>query len=211
MPALLLLFIIMPIVEITVLIQVGSVIGVLPTVLIVVLTAILGSAMLRHQGLATLAKARQRMDKGEMPAHELVEGLMLVIGGVLLLTPGFVTDAMGFLCLVPVTRHWIASRLGKGALLRMRVTGGAAPGSGPGASSGHRAGVRARREPRTVGEGVSDAASAQDAESIDTPGATGGAPTGHGTSTGQAGADQAPTSSSGSSSDAIDGDFRRVD
>ena len=132
MPILLLLFILMPIVEIAVLIQVGSAIGALSTIAIVVLTAILGTVMLRQQGLSTLARARQRLDAGEMPALQLVEGLLLLVGGVLLLTPGFVTDAIGFACLIPFTRRWLANRVASRSVIGMAgVTIGSA-GAQPG-------------------------------------------------------------------------------
>ena len=108
MPFALILFIAMPIIEIAVLLRVGDSLGWLLTLGIVVFTAVLGTAMLRQQGLATLNKARQRMSSGEMPAEQLLEGLLLMVGGVLLLTPGFVTDAFGFACLVPWTRQWLA-------------------------------------------------------------------------------------------------------
>lgn len=111
MPYALFLFIAMPIIEIALLLRVGEAFGWLPTLLVVIVTAIVGSAMLRQQGLATLNKARQRMGVGEMPAQQLLEGVMIMIGGVLLLTPGFVTDAFGFLCLIPLSRQWIASKL----------------------------------------------------------------------------------------------------
>ncbi|MFT4725533.1 MAG: UPF0716 protein FxsA [Granulosicoccus sp.] len=111
MPFALILFIAMPIIEIAVLLRVGDSLGWLLTLGIVVFTAVLGAAMLRQQGLATLNKARQRMSSGEMPAEQLLEGMLLVIGGVLLLTPGFVTDAFGFACLVPWTRQWLAGRI----------------------------------------------------------------------------------------------------
>ena len=92
MPYLFLLFIVMPIAEIAVLIQVGGAIGGWTTIGIVILTAVIGTAMLRQQGLATLNKAQMRAQQGEMPAQQLLEGLLLLIGGVLLLTPGFITD-----------------------------------------------------------------------------------------------------------------------
>lgn len=111
MPYVLLLFIAMPIIEIAVLLKVGDAIGWLTTLAVVILTAILGTAMLRQQGLATLNTARQRLNAGEMPAEQMLEGVMLLIGGVLLLTPGFVTDAFGFLCLVPPSRRWLAGRI----------------------------------------------------------------------------------------------------
>ncbi|MFK7995633.1 MAG: FxsA family protein [Granulosicoccus sp.] len=117
MPYALFLFIAMPIIEIAVLLRVGDAFGWIPTLLIVVVTAIIGSGMLRQQGLATLNKARQRMDSGEMPAQQLLEGILIMIGGVLLLTPGFVTDAFGFACLIPLTRQWLAGKLSARAVV----------------------------------------------------------------------------------------------
>ena len=113
------LFIVMPIVEMTILIKVGTVIGALNTVGLVLLTAVIGAALLRQQGLATLLKANQRLNSGELPAREVAEGLILAVGGALLLTPGFVTDTIGFLCLIPGSRHWLAAQ----ALKRMVVAG----------------------------------------------------------------------------------------
>lgn len=119
MSVFLFLFIIMPIAEMAVLIQVGGMIGVLNTVGLVLLTAVIGAWLLRQQGLATLLKANQRLNSGELPAKEVAEGLILAIGGALLLTPGFITDTVGFLCLIPGTRHWLAAQ----ALKRMVVAG----------------------------------------------------------------------------------------
>ncbi|QSP94444.1 FxsA family protein [Marinobacter salinisoli] len=115
----LLLFIVMPIAEMAVLIKVGGVIGVLNTVGLVLLTAVIGAWLLRQQGLATLLRANQRLNSGELPAREVAEGLILAVGGALLLTPGFITDTIGFLCLIPVTRHWFAAY----ALKRMVISG----------------------------------------------------------------------------------------
>ena len=113
------LFIVMPIVEMTILIKVGAVIGALNTIGLVLLTAIIGAALLRQQGLSTLLRANQRLNSGELPAKEVAEGLILAVGGALLLTPGFVTDGIGFLCLIPGSRHWLAGQ----ALKRMVVAG----------------------------------------------------------------------------------------
>lgn len=88
-----------------VLIKVGGVIGALPTIGLVLLTAVLGLALLRQQGFATLLRARQKMAEGQLPAKEMVEGIFLAVGGALLLTPGFVTDAIGFACLLPGIRQ----------------------------------------------------------------------------------------------------------
>lgn len=109
----------MPIVEMAVLIQVGSMIGVLNTIGLVLLTAVIGAWLLKQQGLATLLRANQRLNSGELPAREVAEGLILAVGGALLLTPGFVTDTVGFFCLLPGSRHWLAGQ----ALKRMTVAG----------------------------------------------------------------------------------------
>ncbi|GGY57505.1 membrane protein FxsA [Bacterioplanes sanyensis] len=97
-------FILVSLLEIYVLIQVGSLIGALATVALVVLTAVVGVTLLRAQGLATLMRARARMEQGSLPAEELAEGFLLAMAGATLLTPGFVTDALGFALLVPRVR-----------------------------------------------------------------------------------------------------------
>ncbi|MDJ0881071.1 MAG: FxsA family protein [Gammaproteobacteria bacterium] len=103
-PVLAVIFLIVPLIEIYVLIQVGQVIGAGWTIFFVVLTAVIGVQLLKSQGLSTLARAQNKMNQGEMPAMELMEGLALVIAGAFLLTPGFFTDALGFLLLFPPTR-----------------------------------------------------------------------------------------------------------
>ena len=140
MPALLLIFIVVPLVEIYVLIEVGGIIGALPTVLACVGTAILGGGLLRWQGFQTLRRAQRNMDQGQIPAMEMFEGVALAMGGALLLTPGFVTDVAGFLCLIPWTRRALIAA----ALRRMQVRftsaglGGTAGPEGPGGSGGPR-------------------------------------------------------------------------
>ena len=111
MRILLLLFIAVPIVELWVLIKVGGLIGALPTIATVLLTAVLGVALLRQQGISTLLRARQRLEMEEVPAQELIEGLFIAFGGALLLTPGFITDAVGFACLFPLSRQLLVRRL----------------------------------------------------------------------------------------------------
>jgi UPF0716 protein FxsA len=105
------LFFVIPLIEIYLLIQVGGVIGVLPTILLVVLTAVIGAFLLRQQGISTLARFQSSMARGEMPATALLEGVMLIIGGALLMTPGFFTDAIGFACLLPFSRKWLANAM----------------------------------------------------------------------------------------------------
>lgn len=102
---LVLLFVLTPIIEMWILIKVGGIIGALPTIGLVLLTAVIGLALLKQQGFATLLRARQKMAEGQVPAKEMVEGIFLAAGGVLLLTPGFVTDTLGFFCLLPGLRH----------------------------------------------------------------------------------------------------------
>ena len=108
---LLLIFIIVPIVEMWLLIQVGGFIGAVPTIGAVLLTAVIGLAMLRRQGLSTLLRVNQRMASGELPAQEMLEGIVLAVSGALLLTPGFFTDAIGFAGLTPLLRQWLVGRL----------------------------------------------------------------------------------------------------
>ncbi len=103
------LFIFIPLIEIYLLIAIGSEIGALLTIALCLFTAGLGVTLLRIQGFITLTKIRQSLDQGELPAATMLEGLMLLIAGALLLTPGFFTDTIGFLCLVPSIRSKIAN------------------------------------------------------------------------------------------------------
>lgn len=108
---LLLLFIAIPLVEIYLLVQVGQQIGALPTVGLVIFTAVLGIWLLRWQGLATLTQVQISMAQGQLPAIPLFEGLLLLVAGALLLTPGFFTDTLGFLLLIPPLRRGLARAL----------------------------------------------------------------------------------------------------
>lgn len=105
-------FILVPIVEITVFIEVGSQIGLWPTIGIVVLTAIIGTAMLRQQGLSVLFRIQENLAANRMPVRELFDGVCLVIAGAFLLTPGFVTDAIGFLLFIAPLRRSLANYVG---------------------------------------------------------------------------------------------------
>jgi len=110
---LLFLFILVPILEIYLLITVGSIIGGLPTILLVVFTAILGTYLLRIQGLTTLQNMQKALEQGQVPAFALLEGIFILLGGALLLTPGFFTDAVGFACLIPNLRKYMAYWMGQ--------------------------------------------------------------------------------------------------
>lgn len=105
---LLLVVLIVPFIEIYLLLGVGSVIGVLPTIFLVVLTAVLGTWLLKQQGFATYKRFQDSLARGEVPAYEVVEGALILLGGALLLTPGFFTDAIGFVCLIPELRKKLA-------------------------------------------------------------------------------------------------------
>ncbi len=98
-------FLVVPLVEIWLLIEVGSVIGTIWTVILVVLTAMIGAALVRAQGLATLSRSQAQLRAGELPALEMFEGVALIVAGALLLTPGFFTDIVGFTLLVPPLRR----------------------------------------------------------------------------------------------------------
>ncbi|GHY12888.1 fxsA protein [Vibrio cholerae] len=110
-PILLFLFIAVPVIEIALFIQVGGVLGVWPTIALVLLTAIVGASLVRSQGLQTLLTVQQRLAQGQLPAQQILEGVMLAVAGVLLLTPGFFTDILGMLVLLPAPRAYLAKQL----------------------------------------------------------------------------------------------------
>ena len=100
------IFVVVTLAEIYVLVSVGQAIGGLSTVLLVVITAFIGSSLLRQQGWSTIAKAQQSMSEGRTPAMEMMEGVVILVSGILLLTPGFLTDALGLLGLMPWSRSY---------------------------------------------------------------------------------------------------------
>lgn len=104
---LLAVFIIIPLIELVILIKVGSYIGLWPTILIVVLTGVIGASLARYQGFIIINKIRSDVSSGRVPARELIDGLLVLIGGIVLLTPGFLTDIFGFILLIPFTRNQI--------------------------------------------------------------------------------------------------------
>lgn len=107
----LLAFIAVPVIEIGLFIQVGGVIGLWPTLLIVILTAIAGSWLVRNQGMVALTNLKSSINEMQDPTESLASGAMILVAGVLLLTPGFFTDAVGFLFLIPTTRNWIIAAM----------------------------------------------------------------------------------------------------
>lgn len=132
---LLVAFIGVPLIEIAVFIEIGGQIGLGATLVLIVLTAVLGTWQLRAQGLATLNRARGQLERGVLPAYELFDGLCLLVAGALLLTPGFVTDALGLLLFLPPFRAALRGALGRylraHAQTRVGVDDREAPGSGP--------------------------------------------------------------------------------
>ena len=100
------IFVVVTLAEIYVLVSVGQAIGGLSTVLLVIITAFIGSSLLRQQGWSTMAKAQQSMAEARTPAMEMLEGVVILVSGILLLTPGFLTDGLGLLGLMPWSRHY---------------------------------------------------------------------------------------------------------
>jgi len=104
---LILLFTVVPVVELALLIKIGQHIGVGYTLTIVILTGVVGAYLARSQGFRTLRRIQEDINEGLMPAEKIFDGVMILCGGILLLTPGFITDLIGFMALVPFTRHLI--------------------------------------------------------------------------------------------------------
>lgn len=102
-----LLFIIVPLIELAILIYIGTLIGFWYTILIIVVTGFLGALMARMQGLKTMARIRSSLEQGTVPSNELFNGALIFVGGLLLLTPGLITDIIGFALLLPQTRRII--------------------------------------------------------------------------------------------------------
>ena len=107
-----LLFLVFPLLELFVLIRVGSSIGASATLLLVLAGGVLGVLCIRLAGFTTALKVRERMAQGELPNSDMLNGLLLVIGGGLIFLPGFITDAIGLLCLLPFVRRWLIKRIG---------------------------------------------------------------------------------------------------
>lgn len=129
-------FIAVPIVEIAVFIEIGGQLGVFNTIAMVIVTAFIGTWLLRSQGLRTLHKAQESMARNVFPVSEVFDGLCLLVAGALLLTPGFVTDALGFLLFVPplrqYLRHWLLIWLSRSGRTNVWVDGdGGFPGPDP--------------------------------------------------------------------------------
>ena len=118
MPVLFLVFLIVPFAELFVLIRVGQVIGALPTIGLLIAVSVIGAWLVKREGFATLARARERIEARQVPGREIVDGVLILFAGALLVTPGFLTDVLGVLLLLPPVRatmrattvRWLARR-----------------------------------------------------------------------------------------------------
>ena len=108
---LLILFTVVPLVELALLIKLGNVIGLWPTIFIVIGTGVLGAALARSQGTQVISAIRAEVAEGRPPTEGLLNGLLVLVGGVVLLTPGLLTDLLGFSLLIPFTRNWFKKKL----------------------------------------------------------------------------------------------------
>lgn len=104
---LILIFVAVPLVELAILLQVAQVIGLVPTIALVVTTGVAGAALARHQGLRAFLAVQQELASGRLPGRALLDGLSILVGGAFLLTPGILTDIAGFSLLLPLSRRWL--------------------------------------------------------------------------------------------------------
>lgn len=123
-PIILLFFIAVPVIEIALFIQVGGFLGFWTTMSFVLITAFVGASLVRSQGIQTLMTVQQRLHQGELPAQQILEGVLLAVAGVLLLTPGFMTDAMGMIVLLPAPRAMLAKYLMKKVVVQGQFNSG---------------------------------------------------------------------------------------
>jgi UPF0716 protein FxsA len=122
-----LLLLIVPIVELYVIVQVAGSLGVMPTILLLVVVSVVGAILVKHEGTNIWVRAQRQLAQGQMPDNEMIEGVLVLMGGALLLTPGFITDALGLLLLFPPSRA-VFRRLAKrrAKVKAQRVVGGPA-------------------------------------------------------------------------------------
>lgn len=115
------IFIVIPLIEISLFISVGEEIGLAETLLLCFLTAMIGGYFVKQQGISTLINVQHSVEKGGFPAQEIFDGICIVVAGATLITPGFFTDAVGFLLLVPAFRQWIRPHIAKMAEKHMHI------------------------------------------------------------------------------------------
>ena len=134
LPLLLLLFLIVPLLELYVILQVGEAIGVLPTIAILIADSVLGSVLMRSQGRLAWRRFNLAIAEGRPPAREAIDGVLVIFGGALLLTPGFVTDVLGLVLLLPFTRPLVRRLLVRRFASRMIASATARGRAGRGRS-----------------------------------------------------------------------------
>lgn len=120
------LFLVLPLAEIATFVAVGSQIGVLATLGLVLLSGLVGLLLMRAQGMSAMARVRAELDAGQVPGRDLVDAFMILAAGILLLIPGFLTDIVGILLFLPPVRHFLWSRIGRNMVI---VTSRPAPGA----------------------------------------------------------------------------------
>ena len=120
-------FILLPLVELLILLRIGREIGLGPTMGIIVLTGVVGASLARAQGLGMLQEIQNALTGGELPAGKLIEGLIIFLAAAVLLTPGVLTDALGFCCLIPTVRRRLRNRLTSWLQLKFEMTPGPRP------------------------------------------------------------------------------------
>jgi len=140
---LVLLFVVVPIIELFVIIQVGEVIGVLPTIALLVADSILGAMLMRSQGRIAWGRFNAALAEGRIPHREVLDGALVIFGGALLLTPGFVTDVLGIILLLPPTRVLVRALVARRLLPRIVITRFGAPAAAA-AGTARRGGPRRR-------------------------------------------------------------------
>jgi UPF0716 protein FxsA len=158
MALLVILFIVVPIAELFVIIQVGQLIGVWPTLALLLADALLGSLLLRHQGRGAWRRFNEAIAARRFPGKEVADGALIIVGGTLLLTPGFITDVFGLLLLIPPTRAIVRRLLRRFAIGRFTVVGvpggfGRAPGPPPPGSRPYDVDATAEEMPPNGGDG----------------------------------------------------------
>ena len=146
-----LLFVGVPLIEIGLFIKVGGLIGLWPTIAVVILTAALGAALWRRQGMAVMARAQEALNRGELPITEVMDGAFLLVAGALLLTPGFVTDLTGALLLMPPMRRFLGALVASHIVEsgQFRVPTGGAGGAAFHSADQHRGFAGAANQPGT--------------------------------------------------------------
>jgi UPF0716 protein FxsA len=139
LPLLLVLFIVVPLVELYAIIQVGQAIGALPTIGLLILDSIVGAVLLRSQGRTAWRRFQEALESGRAPGREVADGALIILGGALLLTPGFVSDIFGLVLLLPPTRAVVRRVLARHTQARIvtRVAGTRGPSAGSDARRPH--------------------------------------------------------------------------